>query len=198
MLSTHLNLFTATTFLLTHFTAAQTPYTSNILATFDDLSSTPMAVYNSLSWPGLSLTNLTSSTLVPDSPNNAASFSPDSSTLQLQPGTTVDYPSSTVDAFDLRSFYYGCGAARSGDGSVVGATVNCTITVKGHVEVGGNKTVVQQSFGYGGGVAGKQQGMARADLRDEFVGLRNVEWFVSGKKGVVAFLDTVAYTVYGK
>ncbi|KAF2639666.1 hypothetical protein P280DRAFT_44758 [Massarina eburnea CBS 473.64] len=107
---------------------------------------------------------------------------------------TVDYADSTIDHFDLKSFYYGC--AVGSEVSVVGVPLACTVTVKGYADTQKTKLTASQSFGFEVGLLQVEAQMKKASLGKGFVGVRVVEFFVSNELVTAALIDTVEYTVY--
>ncbi|KAF1938020.1 hypothetical protein EJ02DRAFT_475098, partial [Clathrospora elynae] len=90
------------------------------LACFDNkqgitgLSATPLNIYQNIKWNGMSLSETGGiqqiAMLESNSPPNRAAFAA-LNVVTIEQGTpamTVNYADSTMDHFDLLSFYYGC------------------------------------------------------------------------------------------
>jgi len=134
--------------------------------------------------------------VVANSPLNYAAFSTlDVATVQQgQPAMTVNYADSTVDHFDLKSFYYGC--ALGSEASVAGVPLPCTITVRGYSDYNGEDLVATQNFDYKVGFLQLQTQMQKAVLGSGFKGVKKVEFDVSDELITAGLIDTVFYTVY--
>lgn len=107
---------------------------------------------------------------------------------------TVNYADSTVDHFDLKSFYYGC--ALGSEESVAGVPSPCTITVRGYSDDDGEDLVATQSFDYKVGTLQLQSQMQKAVLGNGFKGVKKVEFDVSAELITAGLINTVSYTVY--
>jgi len=110
---------------------------------------------------------------------------------------TVNYEDSTIDHFDLRSFYYGCAAGLQNGAASLPLT--CTVTATGKNRAG--KQVAKQSFKFqtNGGLRQQQN---KATLNKSFVNLGSVEFTTTTGNAVTdlavaTVMDTVDYTVYG-
>ena len=87
----------------------------------------------------------TSVGVTPNSPPNLAAYSAtDLATVQQgQPAMVTNYADSTVDHFDLFSFYYGCSSSTQGSAAALPAA--CVITVKGYADDAATNLVASQS-----------------------------------------------------
>lgn len=113
---------------------------------------------------------------------------------------TVNYAESTIDSFDLTSFFYGCTVAAQV--SVVGLPRTCTITIKGYFNDAATQLAGTHTFTYtapvnGLGVALGGQ-MQKAVVSSSFKKVKRVNFSVTTPLVTAALVDTVAYTVYGK
>jgi hypothetical protein len=136
--------------------------------------------------------------LVANSPPNAAAFSTlDVATVaQGQPSMTVNYSDSTIDHFDLKSFFFGCVLATQV--SILGKPISCTVTVKGYKDVGKKELAGSQTFSFDAGLLQTQAQMVKADVKYGygFEGVKHVDFFVSQPATTAAVIDTVSYVVY--
>ena len=57
---------------------------------------------------------------------------------------TTTYADSTIDHFDLKSFYYGCSLGTQA--SVLGVPQSCTVSIKGYKDELAQELVAEQSF----------------------------------------------------
>jgi len=110
---------------------------------------------------------------------------------------TVNYQDSTVDHFDLRSFYFGCAAGLQN--GAVSLPLTCTVTATGKDRKG--KQVARQSFKFQSN-GGLRQNQIKATLSRSFVNLGSVEFKTTTGNAaadalVATVIDTVDYTVYG-
>ncbi|KAF2674293.1 hypothetical protein BT63DRAFT_6662 [Microthyrium microscopicum] len=73
--------------------------------------------------------------VIPNTQNNMAAFSAlDTATvLEGTAAMTTVYPDSTIDHFDLYSFYYACSSATQT--SLLGLPLSCTITASAYTDV---------------------------------------------------------------
>lgn len=131
-----------------------------------------------------------------NTPSNAAAFSKGdvATVLQGQPSMTVNYPDSTIDHFDLKSFYYGC--VVGSQESVVGVLQSCTVTIKGYSDFDGKNEVAEQEFSFDVQLLDLQEPMTKASVSSKFKGVKRVDFFVSNDLLTAALIDTVDYTVY--
>ncbi|KAF9701116.1 hypothetical protein EKO04_001165 [Ascochyta lentis] len=186
-------------------TQAKTWYSLDQLARFENsvglpaVAASPIGIYLDLFWQGMSLVqtggiqNL--AIVAPNSPGNYAAYSAlDVATVtQGQPSMMANYPDSTIDHFDLKSFYYGCSAATQA--SVAGLPLSCTITIKGYADDKAQKLVATQSFAFNVGLQTSAQ-MIKANVNSKFKGLKRVDYFVDNALIKAGLIDTVSYTVY--
>jgi hypothetical protein len=178
--------------LLTHFQFETAPG-------LPALAVAPINLYLDIFWNGMSLVetiNPLVTGVVANSPLNYAAFSTlDVATVQQgQPAMTVNYADSTVDHFDLKSFYYGC--ALGSEASVAGVPLPCMITVRGYSDYNGEDLVATQNFDYKVGFLQLQTQMQKAVLSSGFKGVKKVEFDVSDELITAGLIDTVFYTVY--
>jgi hypothetical protein len=108
---------------------------------------------------------------------------------------TVDYEDSTIDHFDLNSFYYGCVTGL--EESATAVVISCTVTVTGKDKNG--DTIKQQSFPFTSNDGLIQQ--QEEAVLSGFTGLYSAEF--SSTTGdaetdliLATLIDTVSYTVY--
>ncbi|KAK3080511.1 hypothetical protein LTS18_000649 [Coniosporium uncinatum] len=185
-------------------------YSLRQVARFDNDISVPLTgaapinEYLDIFWNGMSLVNTVSVAganpgVFPNSPSNYAAYSVgDAATvLQGQPAMTVNYQDSTVDHFDLRSFYFGCAAGLQN--GAVSLPLTCTVTATGKDRKG--KQVARQSFKFQSN-GGLRQNQIKATLSRSFVNLGSVEFKTTTGNAaadalVATVIDTVDYTVYG-
>lgn len=146
--------------------------------------------------------------VVPNSPPNVAAYAAtDIVTIQQgQPSMMTNYADSTIDHFDLKSFYYGCSA--STQASVAAVPTSCTVTIKGYADDGAQKLVATQDFPFtvgAGLLSGETPGstllqtsaqMLKANVNNKFKGLKRVDFFVDNNLIKTGLIDTVSYTVY--
>lgn len=163
------------------------------------LAVAPINLYLDIFWNGMSLVetiNPLVAGVMPNSPLNFAAFSAlDVATVQQgQAAMTVNYADSTVDHFDLKSFYYGC--ALASQASVAGVPLSCTIMVRGYSDDNGENLVATQNFDYKVGFLQLQSQMQKAVLGNGFKGVKKVEFDVSDELTTAGLIDTVSYTVY--
>ena len=197
------------------------------LARFDNLSGPPVAIkeigqYLDIDFKGIFLIptlNLPGHPGVPpNTPSNMAGFTLVNpvSLLKGPPAMSVNYPDSTVDFFDLESFWYGC--VLPTQETVASSPISCDITVTGFSDIAGEQQVCKQTFQFrvdglvssliGGTPVGDQlvtvsKPMLKANLNAGFRGVRKVVFAVADRSLLpslltVALLDTVEYTVYSK
>lgn len=176
------------------------------LARFDNADGLPIVAFSPINtyldifWQGMSLAKTAGlqnlAIVKPNSPDNYAAFSRlNLATLpQGQPAMTVNYPDSTIDHFDLNSFYYGC--ALSTQASVAGVPVSCTISIKGYSDDAGKQLVAEQSFWFSVGLLQLSTQMVKANVDAKFKGLKRVNFFVTNDLTTAALIDTVSYKVY--
>jgi hypothetical protein len=131
---------------LTVFTPIPTPYKGLLYQGFTYLT----AVQTGGLLPGI----------VPHSGNNYAAIGVASMTSQGTPMLTVNYPSSQVASFQLKSWYFGCAVQLANQATAVPS--QCTINVTGYQgsdnTVSNSKQVCSQSFSYNPSTAvGAQQ-----------------------------------------
>lgn len=172
------------------------------------IAASPIGVYQELYWQGISLAktgNVQSTALVTPktAPNTAAFSALDLATVQQgQPSILSNYPSSTIEYFDLHEFWYGCTVAAQI--SVAAVPVSCTITVKGYSDSAGKTLASSQEFKFtapglltGGPLALKVNApMQRAFMNGKFTGLKRVDFFVDSNLVKAALIDSVLYTSY--
>lgn len=162
------------------------------------VSASAIGIYLDVFWQGMSLVKSPDIPLLPgvefNSPPNCAAYSKlDLITLQQgQPSMMTNYPDSTIDHLDLKSFYYAC--AVGSEETVLGVPVACTIFIEGYADDQSTKPTVSQSFKYI--PSGLSTVMFEAKVDPEFKGLKNVKFFVSNDTTVAALIDSVRYTVY--
>jgi hypothetical protein len=187
-------------------TSSKQWYSLDQLARFENapglplVAASPIGIYLDLFWQGMSLAqtggvqNLV--IVVPNSPSNVAAYSAtDLATLQQgQPAMTTNYGDSTIDHFDLYSFYYGC--ALSAQASVLGVPQSCTISIKGYADDQATKLVAEQSFQFTVGLLQANAQMQKANVNSKFKDLKRVNFFVSNDVLVTGLIDTVSYKVY--
>lgn len=134
--------------------------------------------------------------VVPNSQSNCAVFSNTTTVMQGQAEMTVNYDGSTINAFTLSSFYYGCAVdtALSPDSE----PVVCTITINGFNQAGSN--MASQSFTNQPG--GLLQQMTFAKVGGAFQNMYTVTFNYVGTSAfgtvgdIVGIIDTVDYTVF--
>lgn len=190
-------------------TQAKTWYSLEQLARFDNadglplIAASPIGIYLDIFWQGMSLAqtgglqNL--AIVVPNSPPNVAAYSAlDLATVQQgQPSMMTNYADSTVDHFDLKSFYYGCSSASQA--SVAAVPVSCTVTIKGYADDAARQLVATQSFAFtvgSGTLLQTSAQMLKANVNNKFRGLKKVDFFVDNNLLKAGLIDTVSYTVY--
>jgi hypothetical protein len=108
---------------------------------------------------------------------------------------TVNYADSTIDHFNLESFYYGCVTGL--EESITAVVVSCTVTVTGK-DMDGN-VINTQSFPFTSN-GGLEQDQTKAVLSG-FTGLYSAEFTsTTGDEAtdllLATLIDTVSYTVY--
>jgi hypothetical protein len=110
---------------------------------------------------------------------------------------TVNYADSTIDNFDLFSFYFGCATNLANDITQIVET--CLVTVTGKDKNG--KVIKKQSFAFKdeGGLSQQQK---KAVLHG-FEGLHTAEFHSTASSIATdlilsTYIDTVDYTVYSK
>jgi hypothetical protein len=133
----------------------------------------------------------------PNSPSNYAAFSAlDAATVtQGQPSMTANYPDSTIDHVDLKSFYYAC--ALASQASIVRVPQACTISIKGYADDNAQKLVATQSLSYKVDIPQLNSQMVKANVNSKFNGLKRVNFFVDNNTLKAGLIDTVSYKVYG-
>ncbi|KAJ4345088.1 hypothetical protein N0V95_005935 [Ascochyta clinopodiicola] len=183
----------------------KTWYSLDQLARFENsvglpaVAASPIGIYLDVFWQGMSLVqtggiqNL--ALVVPNTPGNYAAYSTlDAATItQGQPSMMANYADSTIDHFDLKSFYYGCAAAAQV--SVAGLPLSCTISIKGYADDKAQQLVATQSFVFTVGLQTSAQ-MVKANVNSKFKGLKRVDYFVDNDAIKAGLIDTVSYTVY--
>jgi hypothetical protein len=166
------------------------------------VAASPIGIYDDIYWQGFNLAATGGLqdvvVVVPNTPNNVAAFAKDNTAtiFQGQPAMTVNYADSTIDHFDLYSFYYACVLAT--EASVAAKPQSCTLTIKGYRDDAAKELVAQQSFDFNVGVLQTNAQMSRADVSIAFRGLRRVNFFVSDELFLAGLVDTVGYIVYSK
>lgn len=189
---------------ISHISTAQ-PQTQPLIPTqFDNdngipvVAAAPINIYQDILWNGMSLVQTPGTTGTPgvqsNSPPNYAAYSAlDLATVeQGQPSMRVNYADSTIDHFDLKSFYYGCVVASQV--SLLGIPTACTITVTAYSDADGANQVATQSFNYKAGALTTQ--MQLATLGKGFTGVKKIDFDVSNDLLTAALIDTVSYVVY--
>ncbi|KAF2818889.1 hypothetical protein CC86DRAFT_151947 [Ophiobolus disseminans] len=187
-------------------TPAKTWYSLNQLARFENadglplVAASPINIYLDIFWQGMSLVQtggLQNIAIVkPNSPSNYAAYSAlDVATVaQGQPSMTVTYADSTIDRFDLHSFFYGC--ALGTQVSVLGVPQSCTISIKGYKDELARELVAEQSFSFTVAALQTNAQMVKASVSSKFKDLKRVNFFVSNDITTAALIDTVSYKVY--
>jgi hypothetical protein len=174
----------------------------------------PVGIYLDIYWQGMTLVNTgglqDSVGVTPNSRPNYAAFSAlaTATITEGQPSMMTNYEDSTIDHFDLQSFYYGCVVASQA--SIIGVPVSCTVSIKGYTDDAAQHLVASQSFGYTVGLgllSGGNPGssllqtraqMLKATVDTKFVGLKRVDFEVSNDLITAALIDTVSYKVYSE
>jgi hypothetical protein len=189
------------------------------LARFDNKDGIPLVaasdigIYLDIYWQGMTLVNTGNlqniASVTPNSPPNYAAFSAlDTGTvIQGRPSMMTNYDDSTVDHFDLESFYYGCAVASQA--SIVGVPFSCDITIKGYADDAGTQQVAEEKYGFTvGGITSALLGkvapqetqlraqMLKATPSKKFYGVKRVDFYVSKDLVTAGLVDTVQYTVY--
>jgi hypothetical protein len=176
------------------------------LARFDNIQGVPVLAvgpineYLDIYWQGMSLVETGGiqniAIISANSPSNYAAFSAlDTATAtQGQPSMMANYPDSTIDHFDLKSFYYAC--ALASQASVVGVPQACTITIKGYADDNAQKLMATQSFSYKVDTLQLSSQMVEANVNSDFNGLKRVDFFVDDNLLKAGLIDTVSYKVY--
>ncbi|KAF2028332.1 hypothetical protein EK21DRAFT_90750 [Setomelanomma holmii] len=187
-------------------TPAKSWYPLDQLARFENaeglplVAASPINIYLDVFWQGMSLVQTGGVQNVafvePNSPPNCAAYSKlDLATVQQgQPSMTTNYADSTIDHFDLHSFYFGC--ALGTQASVLGVPQSCTVSIKGYEDDQATKLVTEQSFSFSVGVLQTNAQMVKASVSSKFKDLKRVNFFVSNDATTAALIDTVSYTVY--
>lgn len=159
----------------------------------------PINLYLDIFWQGMSLTMTTAASalsgIVVNSPLNCAAYGAgDTATItQGTPSMTVNYADSTIDHFDLKSFYFAC--AVGAEASAAGAPLACKVTVTGKAKDGSVKA--KQSFSFA--PTGLSANQVQAVLSKDFVSLYTAEFSTDTGATTTAsatLIDTVSYTVY--
>ncbi|KAF1912824.1 hypothetical protein BDU57DRAFT_457191, partial [Ampelomyces quisqualis] len=178
------------------------------LARFDNADGLPLValspinIYLDLFWQGMALAKTSGlqnlAIVKPNTPDNYAAFSKLNvlTSSQGQPAMTVNYPDSTVDSFDLTSFYYGCAVGTQT--SVLGVPTSCSISIKGYSDDAGTKLVAEQSFSFTTGVLQLSAQMVKATVDPKFKGLKRVNFSVSNDLLTTGLIDSVNYKVYSR
>jgi hypothetical protein len=155
----------------------------------------PITNYQGLSWSGFSLGKTiplqTLAIVKPNTPSNLAAFGG----LLGGGSGSISSTGTSIDHFDLNSFYFGC--ALSTVTSVIGVPASCTITVKGYTDDAGTQLAGQQDFCYTVNTLSLSTQMVQGTLPATFKNLRRVTYTVSGL-ATAGLIDTVAYTAYSK
>ncbi|KAL8688348.1 MAG: hypothetical protein Q9218_005722 [Villophora microphyllina] len=128
------------------------------LAHFDDddkfapvVANLPVNKYRRLYYNGFSGVTITGgvqlSGIKPQSPNNAVAYGPlnTATDIQKRPAVTAVYQGSTINSFDLESFWYGCVSGLEND--IANYPIPCEIFLE-FIDTSGN-SVKKQSFDFG-------------------------------------------------
>ncbi|KAF1945090.1 hypothetical protein EJ02DRAFT_370332 [Clathrospora elynae] len=165
----------------------------------------PINIYQNIKWNGMTLVQTggiqKAAILEPNSPPNLAGFS-STNLVTIQQGTpamTVNYADSTIDSFDLYSFYYGC--TLNTQASLLGVPTSCNITVTGYADDQATNQLAKKTFNFDVGTAQTNAQMQKAVLGDSFRKLKRVEFTVTNTMTIKTlftsgFIDTAKYMVY--
>lgn len=136
------------------------------------VAASPIGIYDDIYWQGFSLA-ITGSVqnvfiVEPNTGSNLAAFARnDLATIsQGQPAMTVNYADSTIDHFDLSSFYYACVYAT--EASIAAKPQSCTLTIRGYKDDAAKQLVAEQSFDFNVGVFQTNAQMSKADVSIAF------------------------------
>lgn len=173
----------------------------NQIANFENLAGLPLVAvspigsYQDLNWNGFSLVKtggIQNIVIVkPNTPNNLAAFGG----ILGGGSASISSTGTSIDHFDLNSFYFGC--ALGTVVSVAGVPASCTITVRGFTDDAGTQLAAQEDFCYTVPTLNLSTGMVLATLPPSFKNLRRVTYTVAGT-ATAGLIDTVAYTAYNK
>jgi hypothetical protein len=166
------------------------------------VAAAPINIYLDIFWQGFALAisgglqNIAG--VIPQSPANAAVFSNTDVPTLLQGGAAMitTYDDSTVDHFDMKSFYYGCVLATKA--SIASVPISCTITIKGYYDNEATQLAGQQNYNFATKPLQTSQQMNYAVVPTSFRNLKRVNFEVSDSGLVAAVIDTVHYIVYQK
>ncbi|KAL5113988.1 hypothetical protein ACEQ8H_008135 [Pleosporales sp. CAS-2024a] len=157
----------------------------------------PINYYLDLFWQGFRLAETASlqnvALVKPNSPPNVASFGALNLLQGGQASIQAAYADSTVSAFDLDSFYFGC-VLPVPPLAILALPSSCTITVRAYSDDAATKQAGSTQvlkFAIQPGQTSSE--MSKATVN--FKGVKTVKFSVDGL--VAGLIDTVSYTVYG-